>query len=504
MVRPMRTVMIIAAAAALTLPACKKADNKKKPAPAAAKTTDDKDTADKKAAEPAAELTVTTKSPEAKAEFEKGRDLVDNLRAPNSFPHFQKAIELDADFALAHAYLGRNSMGPEGVTHLEKAVSLAATLPEAERTVIEAMHQARTGEAAKARASWKKAAELAPGEWRLHVHLGSEANRMMSHDAALSHFEAAQKLKPDLAVVHNGLAYAHAGKGAWEPAIAAARKQVELLPKEPNPQDTLGEILLQAGKLDEAEKAFEAALAIDPTYGIAWQGVALARGYRGDLKGALEATAKGLAGAPAHFKGDIVIETAWVKLAAGKGAEAIKDLTALEKDPAVQKMPAMAFAAIERGFILAEMGKHADATKAFTAGLAHAQTLSGDVRTNATRAHALGTLRSAALAGKPAADADKLVAAIEGEASAQPDNTGLQGGLAWARGLVAWAKDGSKAAVAELSKCPVTSLHCRYDLSVAQRKAGDAAAADATAKEIGETQVRESAALYIRTLATKK
>jgi tetratricopeptide (TPR) repeat protein len=495
----MRTVMIVAATAALSVGACKQADKKKKAEPVAAKTAEMPE--DKK---PAAEVTVTSKSPEAVAEFEKGRDLVDNLRAMDAIAHFQKAVELDPDFALAHAYLGRAVPGADGAASLEKAVTLSASLPEAEKTVIQAMSQSRAGDPAGSMASWKKAAELAPGDWRLQVQLGNEANRLGNYAEAQPDLDRAATIKPDLAIVHNGLAYAHAGQKQWDEAIAAAQKQVELLPKEPNPQDTLGEIYLRAGKFDEAEKAFQAALATETKFGLAWQGTAIARGSRGDMKGALEAFVKGRDGTPPQFRGDAVLEGAWLKLAAGKGPEALKDLAALEKDAAAQKTPAGVFASLDRGFMLVEMGKHADAAKAFAMALERAQALPGQTRREVTTASAIGRLRSAALSGKPAADADKLLAVLEEDVTATPDDQHAQSAAAWARGLVAWAKGDAKAAAAEMSKCMPTAVTCRADLAAAQRKAGDAAAADATAKEIAATPMRDVGALYFTTKLTAK
>ncbi|HUS67348.1 MAG TPA: tetratricopeptide repeat protein [Kofleriaceae bacterium] len=497
--------MIFAAVAALAMPACKKADKKKKADPSAAKTTEKAGAEkEKKAAEPGAVLTVTSKSPEAVAAFEKGRDLVDNLRAMDAMEHFKKAIELDADFAQAHAYLGRATPGADGAAELEKAVALAAALPEAEKTVIQAMHLQRNGDAAGAMAAWKKAAELAPGEWRLQLNLGTEANRLGRYADAVPLIEKAREIKPDLAVVHNGLAYAYAGQAKWDEAIAAAQKQAELLPKEPNPQDTLGEIYLRAGKFDEAEKAFQAALTIEPKFGLAWQGVALARGYRGDMKGALEAIDKGVAGAPPQFRGDGLIDGAWLKLAAGDSKGALADLAAVEKDAALKTTPAPTFAAMDRGHMLEEMGKHADAAKAYAVGLERSQSLPGQGKGEAAEAAALGALRSAALAGKPAADADKRLAEIEARAASLADDVPAQSRLAWARGLAAWAKGDAKAAAAEMSKCITTFVPCRYDLAMAQRKAGDAAAADATEKEIAATPMRDMAALYFASKLAKK
>src|SRR5688572_13292396 len=91
---------------------------------------------DKAKPEPApmpATIPVTSKSPEAIKEFEIGADLMINARGGEAIPHFKKAIELDPEFAQAHAYLGVMTPGAEGTDMLAKAGTLATNLPEAEK-----------------------------------------------------------------------------------------------------------------------------------------------------------------------------------------------------------------------------------------------------------------------------------------------------------------------------------------------------------------------------------
>lgn len=499
----MRTLICLTAVLALGV-GCKKNEKKAKPATTAAKTTDKVE----KDAPPAAEMTVTSKSPEAVAAFQIGRDKVDNLKEPAARDDFKKAVELDPDFALALAYLGTVTPGAEGMVHLDKAKSLAAKLPEAERLFVEALHLERSGDMAAAVDTWEKASTAAAGDWRILIHLATVANAAGDADEAMEFADKAAKIKPDLALAHNILAYAHAGRSEWDKAIAAAQKQVELLPQEPNPNDTLGEIYLMAGKFDESEKAYQAALAVDPKFGIAWQGVAMARAYRGDFKGAAEAIEKDRKAAPTpEIAAAITSMLAWMKAAEGKLPEALKLLDQSEKDPAIQKGPAYAGAAVERAHFLQLSGKYPDAAKWYATAVKRAETLPGAGKRGIGVTSAVGLLRNAALSGKGAETVDAQLAVVEKSAAELPDSPRDQSIASWARGLAAWAKggakDGPKAAIAELSKCREDLVVCRYDLAVAQRKAGDAAAADATEKDIRETPLRDVGAVYVYTLLAK-
>ncbi len=105
----MRTLVYVAAA---LLAACggKKDSDKEKPLPDPKVVEPEKPP---EAPKPAATTTVpvTSKSPDAIKAFEQGRDLVDSERGPEAVEPFKKAIELDADFAQAHAYLGIVTQG---------------------------------------------------------------------------------------------------------------------------------------------------------------------------------------------------------------------------------------------------------------------------------------------------------------------------------------------------------------------------------------------------------
>jgi tetratricopeptide (TPR) repeat protein len=500
----MKTMLFVSAA--LLAVAC----NKKTDKPDPGATTEAK-TVETKAKEPAPppppaakDVSVTSKSPDAITAFQKGRDLVDNARGAEAIEHLKKAVELDPEFAQAHAYLGMLSPGPAGADELAKAVTLAAKLPEDEKTLITAQKAFRDGDDKQGLAGFAKVSELSPGAWRPEIVLGNIANETGDHVGAIKRFEHVLSVKPDLALAHNGLAYAHAALREWEPAITEAKKQVELLPKEPNPQDTLGEILLWSSKFDESEKAFQAAIALEPKFTLSWQGIALARAYRGDYKGANEAFEKQKAGLAPGEKFEAMLGMAWLAMAQDKLTDGLAIVDAVDKDAEAKKLPIYAFAALDRAFMHMMAGKPADASTWFATALTRADALSGDGKNMLLRNHALGVLRLAAMAGKPAADSDKLLARFDDEAKAAPDNIQRHQMAAWAHGLAAWAKTGPKDAVAELSKCDPEMVGCRFDLVLAQRKSGDTAGADAIEKVLKETPRREAVGVYLLTHLGKK
>src|SRR6185503_6010142 len=186
---------------------------------------------------------------------------------------------------------------------------------------------------------------------------------------AIKHLEHAQAVKPGLANAQNGLAYAYATTRDWDKAIGAAKKQVELLPKEPNPLDTLGEIQLLAGKFEDSEKSFIEATKLDPKFTIAWNGAALARAFRGDFKGAYAAIDEQKKGTAPGDKFGSQLDVAWLQASENKLPEALKTLDALDKDAEAKKFPVWAFSALVRGHLLGYAGKNAEAAKAYAMAL---------------------------------------------------------------------------------------------------------------------------------------
>ena len=96
------------------------------------------------------EVPLTSKSSEALDHFKKGRDLADNLRGSEAAQEFDQALKADADFALALAYRGTVTPGPQGATDLEQANAKASSASEPEKLFIAAMLASRHGDVAKA------------------------------------------------------------------------------------------------------------------------------------------------------------------------------------------------------------------------------------------------------------------------------------------------------------------------------------------------------------------
>src|SRR5690606_21443314 len=106
--------------------------------------------------------------------------------------------------------------------------------------------------------------------------------RDLDPDAAREAFERVVVLQPDEASTYHHLSMLYADEGAWTEAIAAAERYVALAPEDPERLDALGEVLLMAGRLDDAAAAFGRALDRAPGFPLAHEGVAYVHFHRGE------------------------------------------------------------------------------------------------------------------------------------------------------------------------------------------------------------------------------
>ena len=212
-------------------------------------------------------------------QFEKGRELFENLRQGEALEHLRKAILLDTNFAQAHAYAGFLMTGAEALAELDKAEALSGTVPKAERLNILSMVADRRGDDRRVAELTTQLVELLPGDWRAHWYKGMRGRlaRSAIHgqalpdaaglDEVIASLKRAVELNPMAGAVHNQLGYSLL-RGRKDEAIAAFENYIRVAPNEPNAYDSLGDALLAANRLEDAEAQFKKALEVSPRF---WQ-----------------------------------------------------------------------------------------------------------------------------------------------------------------------------------------------------------------------------------------
>ena len=105
-----------------------------------------------------------------------------------------------------------------------------------------------------------------PKDEQLLVWAGSWLFHQKEYELAQKRLEQAVAIDADFAAALNDLGYIYAYEGDYNQALIVMQHYVELLPNEPNPQDSYAEILRMAGRYDDALEHYRLALHIDPNF----------------------------------------------------------------------------------------------------------------------------------------------------------------------------------------------------------------------------------------------
>jgi tetratricopeptide (TPR) repeat protein len=245
-----------------------------------------------------AEIPITTSSKEARALFMEGRVLLDNLHRTQAHEKFVAAVAADPDFARGHALVAYTALNTgEFFDAVSKAKAAAAGASEGEQLIIKSLVAASENDQVAQAAALKNMLAMYPKDPRAHTALGNFLNGQQDFAGAAEHFEHATQIAPEWASAYNNLGYAYRSLDQLDKSKAAFEKYVELLPTEPNPQDSLAELMMEMGDYEGSIKHYQMALDMDPNFGSAHAGVSLNYSLMGDADKAQEAAAKMLAAA---------------------------------------------------------------------------------------------------------------------------------------------------------------------------------------------------------------
>ena len=208
-------------------------------------------------------LPVTTTSEAARAEYDKGMTAVYNTNWPASRPHFAAAVAADPNFGMAHLW---HAMASDDDRAGHMAMASKAKVTPAEADLIASVQARMNGEPKAELALVRKVANQYPKDLGLQMWL---ANAYMQNDdaaAALAVAQAAVALDPTFAPWYNVIGYTQMELGNDAAAEEAMKAQIKYAPQEPNPYDSYGEFLLEAGRLEEAKVQYDKAIAVDPAF----------------------------------------------------------------------------------------------------------------------------------------------------------------------------------------------------------------------------------------------
>jgi tetratricopeptide (TPR) repeat protein len=215
----------------------------------------------------AASLPVSTSSAEARALYVKGMADYENLYLDRCNDDWRAAVKVDPNLAVAWAWIAFNSSDPKEVSAArEKAKALAPKLTPGEQLMIAWIAKVQEGDFIGGISAMNDMLEMYPKDKHLLYLAG---NWLMGEDGdeqALRIMEKALALDKNYPAALNDLAYLYARNRQFPKAFAAMDRYVALLPTEPNPHDSYGELLRMAGNFEGSLRHYRAALKIDPDF----------------------------------------------------------------------------------------------------------------------------------------------------------------------------------------------------------------------------------------------
>lgn len=220
-----------------------------------------------------------------------------SFQANEAIDALKKAVEIDPEFAMAHARLGYTyaiikAEPDEGKPHLEVAFKMSSRLTPNDRAHIAAWYEIANRNYPAAITAYREIVKREPLDpesyWRLARLLAGE-NRT---DEAIDVTRQGLAVDPEAKNLYNTLGSLLSSLGKHGEAIAAHQRYVELAPEEPNAYDSLGLTYQWAGESDRAMESFARAFAIDPRFEIALIHMAFCQIRRGEYRAAIKTTNK--------------------------------------------------------------------------------------------------------------------------------------------------------------------------------------------------------------------
>ena len=212
-------------------------------------------------------LPVTTSSAKARDLFERAMVDYENLHLERANIGWRAAAKADPEFALAYAWVAFNSRDPQEVSpSRQRANTLATHVTPGERLMIQWITNVQEGKFIAGIAAMNDMLAMYPKDKRLLYVAGNWLMAENGNDQAQKLFQRALAIDKDYPAALNDLAYAYARNRQFAKAFGAMDRYVDLLPKEPNPHDSYGELLRMSGNFEDALEHYRMALKIDPDF----------------------------------------------------------------------------------------------------------------------------------------------------------------------------------------------------------------------------------------------
>ncbi|MGB8831415.1 MAG: tetratricopeptide repeat protein [Candidatus Sulfotelmatobacter sp.] len=212
-------------------------------------------------------MPITTASAKARTLYYKGMQDYENLYLERCNDDWRAAVQEDPNLAVAWAWIAFNSTNPAEVgAAREKAKALAPKLTPGEQLMVGWIVKVQEGDMIGGISAMNDMLEMFPKDKHLSYLAGNWLLLENGDEESLHIMQKALALDKNFPPALNDLAYLEARGRQFVKAFAAMDRYVALLPNEPNPNDSYGELLRMAGNFEGSLKHYRDALKIDPDF----------------------------------------------------------------------------------------------------------------------------------------------------------------------------------------------------------------------------------------------
>lgn len=214
-------------------------------------------------------LRISSKSLEARENLEMALDQYENAGFDEAVMHAQMATEKDPNFALAYAvwsFAARRAVpAPEA---LQKAKALKTRCAGDECLLVQFLTGAQEANYIPAIAAMNDLLARLPKDKHILYLAGEWLYFQQDFERAAKLWSASLDIDPKYPPALNMLGYVYVEAIGPEPkkALEYLRRYADALPDQPNPQDSLGEVLRMTGDDSGSLAHYEEALRISPNY----------------------------------------------------------------------------------------------------------------------------------------------------------------------------------------------------------------------------------------------
>lgn len=244
---------------------------------------------------------VTTSSKAAARYFETGMVHYENHRWNFALRDWREALALDPKFALAYTWICFTTTDPaEESADRAKAKALMNSVTPAEQLMVRWMAGVHENNYIEGIQAMNDLAQMHPHDKRLNFLIGYWLYKLDEYERSKTFTLRALEEDAKYATAYNQLGYLYSRSREYDKAIEAMSKYVKLLPNEPNPHDSYGEMLRLSGRFEDALAQYHIALKIDPTFYISQKELGETYAVMGQEERARAEYAKAIQEAPSN------------------------------------------------------------------------------------------------------------------------------------------------------------------------------------------------------------